>query len=105
MIQESHPGGVPYRRNELKIRIRGDWRPVVLHPSRGAVMTMTPSRWSPQTSTTGYFLCNPSGCAELVNCLLPAQALRRDGDCQRGARFASKSDCERQILRLITWEK
>src|SRR5580765_8154664 len=37
----------------------------VLAPLRGADPIISPSRWSPRTPTTGYFLCNPSGCTEV----------------------------------------
>jgi len=33
-----------------------------LAPLRGATQLTSHSRWSPRTPTTGYFLCNPSGC-------------------------------------------
>src|SRR4249919_2804005 len=63
----------------------------VLAPLRGADPIISPSRWSPRTPTTGYFLCNPSGCAEVSQPLralgqLPGVIEPRRGDSDHGNR-------------------
>src|SRR6185369_2439704 len=63
-----------------------------LAPLRGATQLISHSRWSSRTPTTGYFLCNPSGCAEVTQlyCFSPKG---------RGANF--QPDLDQSFLQFV----